>query len=386
MTVGRALEEFAKRKILSAPVVVAPSLDDALDAGDTPPHDTPSLLGWIDTRDILAAFLRHLDDTLTEDNKVLPTRMLELMTLLEKAGPAFAATPLVRVRGGADRELVYQAFASTSVLEAMINSFLHGHAVEDGVGGGGDGGGTEGRPPSRVVHRVAVFDAHGSITSIVSQLDVLRFVVAHKERLGGLATRSLTASGLLTGKPPVATVDPHTPTLLALKSMLAAGVSGAAVVATGSGVAIANLSICDLRAVQPHHLGVLALPVAEFLSLLHGTSYAGYSVGGASPRSPSAAAHPFFSGTSRGRAAHPSPSPLASSVSGGGGDAGVADADSGGDVRVLTVTPSTSVADAAAMMARTRVHRLYVADNPDTPVPSAVVTPTDVMRLVAGVF
>lgn len=384
MTVGHALSEFAKRKILSAPIVVAPCLDDALDAGDSPPPDTPSFLGWIDTRDILAAFLRHLDDTLAEEGKVLPTRMLELMTLLEKAGPAFAATPLVRVRGGTDRELVYQAFASTSVLEAMANSFLHGH--EDG---GGEGDGPDGRQPtssSRVVHRVAVFDGHGAITHVVSQLDVLKFLVAHKERLGGLAKRSLSDAGLLTGKPPVATVDPHTPTLLALKSMLAAGVSGAAVVATGSGVAIANLSISDLRAVQPHHLGVLALPVAEFLSVLHHTSFAGYSVGGSSPRSPSAAAHPFFATTSRGRAAPPSPSPLASSVSGGGGDAGVEDADSGGDVRVLTVTPQTSVADAAATMARTRVHRLYVADDPDAPLPSAVVTPTDVMRLVAGVF
>ena len=49
MTVGRALEELAARKILSAPLVAAPDLEDALDAGDTPPPDTPQLLGWIDT-------------------------------------------------------------------------------------------------------------------------------------------------------------------------------------------------------------------------------------------------------------------------------------------------------------------------------------------------
>ena len=141
MSVGTALSEFAKRKILSAPLVIAPTLDDALDAGDTPPPDTPTLLGWVDTRDILEAFTRFLDDTLAEDGRVLPTRMLELMTLLEKVGPSFASLPLVRVRGGGDRELVYQASAdATSLLDAVRDSFLHSE-------GKGEGGGGAPRPP-----------------------------------------------------------------------------------------------------------------------------------------------------------------------------------------------------------------------------------------------
>ena len=40
---------------------------------------------------------------------------------------------------------------------------------------------------------------------------------------------------------------------------------------------IANLSASDLRGVNPEHFGMLGLPVAEFLALLHGTSYAGFS-------------------------------------------------------------------------------------------------------------
>ncbi len=40
---------------------------------------------------------------------------------------------------------------------------------------------------------------------------------------------------------------------------------------------MANLSTSDLRGIQPEHLGVLALPVAEFLALLHGTTYLGYA-------------------------------------------------------------------------------------------------------------
>ncbi len=51
----------------------------------------------------------------------------------------------------------------------------------------------------------------------------------------------------------------------------AAGVSGAAVVAA-SGELIASLSASDFRAIKPQHLGVLALPVAEFLALQHNTT------------------------------------------------------------------------------------------------------------------
>jgi hypothetical protein len=44
----------------------------------------------------------------------------------------------------------------------------------------------------------------------------------------------------------VVCVDPHVPTLLALERLVAAGVSGGAVLA-GDGALMANLSISDLR-------------------------------------------------------------------------------------------------------------------------------------------
>eukprot|EP00983_Pelagomonas_calceolata_P040474 1137631-Pelagomonas_calceolata.AAC.1 len=53
--------------------------------------------------------------------------------------------------------------------------------------------------------------------------------------------------------------------------------SGAAVVSPQTGCIIANLSLSDLRLITPEHFSVLALPVAEFLALLHNTSYLGYS-------------------------------------------------------------------------------------------------------------
>jgi 5'-AMP-activated protein kinase regulatory gamma subunit len=51
-------------------------------------------------------------------------------------------------------------------------------------------------------------------------------------------------------------------------------VSGVGVLDKAQGL-IANLSASDLRGVTPEHFGMLGLPVAEFLALLHGTSYAG---------------------------------------------------------------------------------------------------------------
>ncbi len=113
------------------------------------------------------------------------------------------------------------------------------------------------------------------------------------------------------GKPPVISVSPHVPTLIAYQKMLDAGVSGAAVTAD-TGELIANLSLSELRAIQPEHFGALALPVGEFLALLHGTVYVGYSA-----FTSSAAKHPFFA-----------------SAAGSSGNES--------DVRILTALPNTT--------------------------------------------
>jgi hypothetical protein len=76
-----------------------------------------------------------------------------------------------------------------------------------------------------------------------------RFVLRHVGQLGGLENRSISQLGLLVGKPPVFTVSPHIPTLLAFKEMQDAGVSGAAITTDNVArpVILANLSISDLR-------------------------------------------------------------------------------------------------------------------------------------------
>jgi len=51
--------------------------------------------------------------------------------------------------------------------------------------------------------------------------------------------------------------------------VLPRGVSGVGVLDDNQDL-IANLSASDLRCIQPEHFGMLGLPVAEFLALLHG--------------------------------------------------------------------------------------------------------------------
>lgn len=50
------VQELAIHQILSAPVIVAPGLEDMEEEGDS---WDPTLLGWLDVRDILAAFVQR---------------------------------------------------------------------------------------------------------------------------------------------------------------------------------------------------------------------------------------------------------------------------------------------------------------------------------------
>lgn len=264
--VGDALKLLARHNILSAPLVVSPGLEDIESL--EPTGTSASLVGWLDIKDVIKAFLAFLH----EDRPQLPTNMLALMTELEKQGPAFASKMLITIVGSEDRGLVYQTDAEASVLTAIRDMFL----------GQPDGG--------ALVHRLAIFDAHGDITRIVSQMDVLRLLRQHLAELGGCADQSLEQLGLykLDMSAEVVRLQPVTPTLLAYKQLADAGVTGAPVV-SADGLLIANLSISDIRGIQPDHFGVLALPVAEFLAVKHGTSYLGYS-----QHSSNSARHPFF--------------------------------------------------------------------------------------------
>ncbi|KAG7666935.1 hypothetical protein Ndes2526B_g04587 [Nannochloris sp. 'desiccata'] len=332
MTVGDALSVLAKNDILSAPLVMQADLEDS---GDI--NMSPSLLGWLDIQDILAALLLFLRTCGHE----IPMKMLALMTSLEKEGPKFAKKTLVTIRAADDRGLMYQADSeSTSVLTAIKDLFLQT---------------AHGEP--KVAHRIALFNAHGEVTSIISQMDVARWLLTQEAHMGPVAQKSIRELGMLTGKPPVVSVSPHMPTLMAYDLMAQEGVSGAPVV-TDEGELIANISVSDLRALTSEHFGVLALPVAEFLALEHNTAYIGYSVN-ASDHSK----HPFFASSKR----------------------------TGGtkknDIQLYTLHPTSTLLQTLHAFVDTHIHRLYVTTpGSDVLKVESVLTLTDVLRLLAGVW
>ena len=127
-------------------------------------------------------------------------------------------------------------------------------------------------------------------------------------------------------------VDGDTPALDAFGALLARGLSAAGVVRSAhDATLVANLSISDLRAVLPDRFGVLALPVHRFLEL---------------------------------------------NVAGGLGASRAAGSPRG----VVSVKRDATLEAAMRAIVAHRLHHVFVVD--DAGVPLAVVSTTDVLRLL----
>mmetsp|Transcript_12886 Transcript_12886/g.22736 ORF Transcript_12886/g.22736 Transcript_12886/m.22736 type:complete len:376 (+) Transcript_12886:56-1183(+) len=339
-TVSAALKVLSQHHILSAPLVMTANLEDLESGMDREETIRDTLLGWIDIHDLLVALLDHMK----KDGQQLPTQMLALMSALDKAQHTFMSRPLITLKSGEDKSLVYETEVDSSLLTTIQDSFLgrNGHAV----------------------HRLAVFDPHGEITAVCSQMDVIKLLARQPLLLGGKANKTLLELGLVQpgAGHSIVVVDAHLPTLQAFDQMLKVGVSGAAVVSP-TGQLVANLSASDLRGIQPEHLSVLALPVAELLALRHGTTYLGYS-----QRDSKEAEHDFFASRRRPPA---DTGELSSSPH-------VAASAADSEVRLITATRTTTLKEITMMMAENHVHRVYITD--EAMRPEAVITPTDILR------
>lgn len=335
-TIAEALETLADEHLLSAPIVVDPDVEDNGTGMDI--DATPTLIGWLDLKDILASLLAFIDSKNTE--KKLPTMMLSLMSSLEKAGSEFLNKLLVSVPCREDRKLLpIDDAPSTSLMTIIRGCFIE----------------------PELSHRVALYDAHGEIVDVVSQLDVLTYIYRSlsdkamtSASLDLNMERSLDDLGFLQKGRPLVSVNAHEPMLHALAKMAKEGVSSAPVLASDNSSMIANLSLSDLRALRSEHFGVLALPCAEYLALLHGTAYIGYS------RSSSEHSHhPYFA--SEG-SKHPKPA----------------------DLHVYAIRGSTSLISTIRTLTEHRLHHVYVID--DLGKVDAVVAITDVLQYIAGVY
>lgn len=331
-TVGEALQTFGDNGILSAPVVLEPDIDDGVMEGY---EGSIQVVGWIDAQGILSALLEYLRRT-----QEVTMEMMQLMMALESEGSSFAHKTLITILANEDREFLFDRDSAAISIADAISTLFFRHMPDGSV---------------KVSHRVALFNGHGEITAIISQMDVIRWILQHADELGEIGVSSIADLGLLTGSKPVLSVNPYDPCILAFDKMTKANVSGSPVV-TEQGEAIANLSISDLRGLTAEHFGLLALPVGEFIALKKGVQFVGYE-GTSGERDH----HSFFKAKRQGT-------------------------QSENNLELITVTPQASLVDVLRKCAgdHHRVHRLYVVPSEESHRIESVLTITDLLRFFAS--
>lgn len=256
VTLPEALQQLASRAVLSAPVV-----DDARNL----------FLGFFGVADALRAFLTApSEELLLVRHQIGPEPGAPGTALLhrEKAEttslppPPFSALRVGDLVPSPDGHVLFSAsdpaYAHLTLLDVVRGSMLHCAAPY----------------PVAPCHRVAVCEpAQGTlrISNIVSQSDIMAFLLQHAASLESQLSQSVSSLGLVvdpdTQQPRgVECVQESEPALDAFGGVLRCGVSALGVL-DARGSLVGNLSASDLRCVLPDRWGVLALPVARLLQL-----------------------------------------------------------------------------------------------------------------------
>ncbi len=326
------MAKLAEAHILSAPLVL--SLAGTPDASGQAPVSY-QVMAFISVRDFLRGLVERAQEV------VLPTLpLLRRMSGLSALGHSFAAEPVMALHVSDDGGMLFRGAAQTTTLLELVRAgFLHGPAQ---------------RPALAPRHRVGVFDAHGHITDIISQADVVAWLRARPAALGALATHTLRELSLVsdTSARHLVTVHSTLPADLALAIIAVQNISAVGVVDVVSGALVASFSESDFRGVKPDDFGSFALPVAQYLVYSKGlpafdTAEAAMGV----PERPGVRIHDAWAA-----ALH---------------EAGAA----------ITLPPDATLADAMDTLALRRIHRVFVVD-PTTLAPLAVVTHTDVLGVI----
>lgn len=367
-TLSDSLEKLARHRILGAPVLIQPDplhadeMHHDVHYDDSVGRERPVLLGFFDVGDALRALVKALPPDDRRDEGVpasdpgsapsvprLPKghrNVLSWMRVLDSVERKVSDTRLISLLGD-DAELLFRADA-----EAKGHSL--GRVIREGF--------LNNKSANGAVHRVAIFDASGEIERIVSMSDAVRYLAVNVERLGGMADASLRDLGLAAEtaarekkKKKLIAVPPTTPAIEAFARMCDERVSGVGVL-DDRGSLIANLSVSDVRCIQPEHFGILGLPAAEFLALLHGTSYAGFS-GAGTPSD--VISNPFFAKMNEGGFRKSGP-------------------------YLVTATPETTFREVLSSFLTHGVHRVYVCEE-NNKKPVDVVTLTDALRATRDV-
>eukprot|EP00193_Tetraselmis_chui_P010495 CAMPEP_0177775112 /NCGR_PEP_ID=MMETSP0491_2-20121128/13907_1 /TAXON_ID=63592 /ORGANISM="Tetraselmis chuii, Strain PLY429" /LENGTH=374 /DNA_ID=CAMNT_0019293617 /DNA_START=316 /DNA_END=1437 /DNA_ORIENTATION=+ len=253
-SVSIALKTLAAHKFLAAPVLSHHENEEERE-----------IVCFLDVRDILLNYLRHIEEAFSPK---MANSMLQRMRTLEEKGAAFSQMPVsdLAIKGGDGGFWHTKQAAKASVMELICKGFLSPSSCV--------------KPEFSSValldhmHRVALFGDDGaSLTNIITQSDIVRFLLHNMDKCPLLANSTVEDLGWL-GKS-VITVLPELPALDALKIMAANKIGAVGVEKDGR--LIGNFSMTDLRAITSEHFSSLSLPVGEFLALEHGTEYGGYA-------------------------------------------------------------------------------------------------------------
>jgi len=324
-------------------------------------------VGFVDVRDILASLLQELGDADLNSMK-----MLQRVRKLETTGQTFASRMLKDLpvfgldgeffpdsQGTASfRDLVIYFLASPEERQQYHNLVALSHTVR---------GGDLSENAKAMVHRVAVYDSQFHIKNIISQSDVVKFLYAHKRAFGTLAKATVEECGWI--RKELITVSPDMSAIAAMQLMQKKGI-GAVAVVDKDGRIIGNFSMSEMRTIMAEHFGALAMPVAEFLAMEHGTDF--WSCTHTSRRSldiacpnekeevKSTEGAKFTKDKLRRQKHHHI-----------GGEVGQ---------DLVLVVPTTTLLEVLEKMVKNRIHRIYVIDPANKPV--GVITCSDILRKV----
>lgn len=342
-TVQAIVRKMAEHALLSVPVLLEKDDPRASDASERWPHviGKPAVLGFVDVKSLLSRFIefrreRHKQNegwkkSIGEDEEDFMDTEETARELEEMAASEQFLNLKVAEVVGKDGLVLSHLQENTNLFQVVQEGFFQ--CNQNG---------------KRAIHRLAVFNAEGEIFQMVSQSDILRFILRHG--MGGIQEtmeQDIDSQGLAK-KSGLVVVPENLIVIECFAHMIRKDVSGVGVV-NGTGALVGNLSASDLRCILPEHFGVLAMPVVEFLSLL----YEDADVADISGEGDTSGTHPFFDSSRENVGYKGSP--------------------------LVTCTAKSSLKEVMQKMCDGHVHRVYVISSSGKP--EGVITVTDVLHL-----
>jgi len=215
-TVRDALKTFCAEKVLSCPVA------DSLNKG--------SVHGFLDLFDLLSFLLE-----LWEENQQAETDDFA------KLGDKFLNHPVSDLTDRSDND-VFAALIGTEHAHRLVRLF--------GLG----------------VHRVALLNLQGALTSIISQSDIVKYFHENLQLLGENADKPIQELGMTTLDKLLVTAEEGDSTISVFK-LLASNLISAAPVVDKQGTLVGTLSVSDLKFLQDD-LSPLLLTTSQYKSKL----------------------------------------------------------------------------------------------------------------------